>query len=66
MHGETGGEIGDGGSDLFFLLIRVEELNVSGSVGFVEAWVGVVVGVCKHGIIIMSSLLCPCGLLDVK
>ena len=55
--GRRGGEIRDGGSDLGFLLIRVKEFNVSGCVGFVELWVGVVVCVCKLGFIIMSLLL---------
>ncbi len=42
--GRRCGEIGDGGSDLDFFLIRVGELKASGGVGLVRIWVGVIVG----------------------
>jgi hypothetical protein len=64
--GRRGGEIGDGGSGLSFLLIRVGELNVSGGIVFVEVWAGVVVGSYRFRFISMSVLFWPCGLWDVK
>ncbi len=61
-----GGEIGDDGSDMGLLLIRVGESNVSGGVGFVEVYVGAVFVGCKLGFINMSVLFLPCMLLGVR
>jgi hypothetical protein len=60
--GRRGGEIGDVGSNLGFFLIHVEELKALGGVGFVEVWVGVIVGGYKLTIIIMSVLFWLCKL----
>ena len=65
--GRRGGKIGDGGSDLGFLLIRVGEvLKASGGVGLVMVWVGVIVGACTLPFIIVSVLFGLCKLWDVR
>ena len=64
--GRRGGEIGDGGSDLGVLLIRVGELKASGGVGLVRVWVGVMAGGCTLPFIIVSVLFWLCKLWDVR
>ena len=64
--GRQSGEIGDGRSDLCFLLIRVGELKSSGGVGLVRVWIGVIVGGCTLPFIIVSLLFRLCKLWDVR
>ena len=60
--GRRGGEIGDVGSDLGFLRIRVEDLKASGGVGLVRVWVGVTVGGWTLPFTIVSVLFWLCKL----
>jgi len=64
--GRRGGEIGDGGSDLDFLRIRVGGLKTSGGVGLVRVWVGVIVGGWTLPFMIMLVLFWLCKLWDVR
>ena len=62
MFGETWwGNGGYGGSDLDFFLMRVEELNVSEDVGYVEIWVGSACDRCKLEFVAMAELFWHCG-----